>query len=222
MSPAIQKNIPNQQQNGGVMDNYGLIVKQLRLLNQLTLKNAAKKIGKSEGWLCEIENNRGLSRIKLHEFDRIVKTLNGQKHKELFKTWVAIEKNKEKVDRTFDGAVLKYIREQKGLTLKTASVKTQLSKSYLTNLENGFRPVTLELRNKIMVAYGYSPSSFKNLSTDEKRSKAVPAAYRINVLMKKLQEHDLQEVLEVMKKMISRSQKSSFLTELEMENKKEK
>ncbi len=41
------------------MDNYGVILKKLRLLNRLTIKEAAKKIGKSTGWICEAENAKG-------------------------------------------------------------------------------------------------------------------------------------------------------------------
>ena len=53
------------------MDNYGVILKKLRLVNQLTIKEAAKKIGKSTGWICEAENAKGATRIFPDEFERI-------------------------------------------------------------------------------------------------------------------------------------------------------
>ena len=59
------------------MHNYGLILKQLRQLNSDSLKTAAQKIGKSVGWLSEVENGRGLSRLKQSEFERIVKVFGG-------------------------------------------------------------------------------------------------------------------------------------------------
>lgn len=62
------------------MNNYGLILKQLRNMSGDSLKSAAKKIGKSVGWLSEVENGRGLSRLKPTEFERIVKLFGGDKH----------------------------------------------------------------------------------------------------------------------------------------------
>jgi len=178
------------------MSNYGLILKQLRNINGDSLKTAAKKIGKSVGWLSEVENGRGLSTLKPTEFERIVKLFGGDKHRELFKTWVAVERNKGRSDQSLDGAVLKYIRERKELSLDEASRKVGLSKRYLTNLENGHKPLNVDLRSRIMVAYGYAPSSFRNLSADEKRSKAVPARYKINILLNQLGETELCSVLE--------------------------
>lgn len=173
------------------MNNYGLILKQLRQINGYTLKTAAQAVGKSVGWFSEVENTRGLSRLRPEEFERIVKLFGGDKHRELFKTWVAVERNKNKTDHSLDGPVLKYIRERKSLTLDQASKLVGLSRGYLTNLENGRKLIKFELRNRIMIAYGYSPSSFKNLSTDEKRSKAVPVRYKIDALLNQFEESDL-------------------------------
>ncbi len=178
------------------MHNYGLILKQLRNLNGYSLKTGAAKIGKSVGWLSEVENNRGLSQLRQAEFDRIVKIFNGDQHKELFKTWIAIEKTKDKVDRTLDGAVLKYIRNRQSLSLEKAAGQIGISKQHLANLENGHRSVKLEMRNKIMIAYGYSPTSFRNLTSDEKRAKSVPVRYKINILLNQIGESQLHSVFD--------------------------
>lgn len=193
------------------MNNYGLILKQLRQINGYSLKTAAQMVGKSVGWFSEVENCRGLSRLQPEEFERIVKLFGGEKHRELFKTWVAVQRNKDRTDRSLDGPVLKYIRERKELTLSQASKLVGLSKGYLTNIENGHKLIKLELRNRIMVAYGYSPSSFKNLSTDEKRSKAVPVRYKINSLLNQMEEADLYATFDFIAGTIANRPKISLL-----------
>ena len=45
-----------------------------------------------------------------------------------------------------------------------------------------------------MKAYGYSPSSFKNLSTDPVRSKAVPLKFKLEILLGQLQEQEIEAV----------------------------
>ena len=203
------------------MNNYGLILKRLRQINGYTLKTAAQVVGKSVGWFSEVENNRGLSKLRPEEFERIVKLFGGGKHRELFKTWVAVERTKDNTDRSLDGPVMKYIRERKDLTLEQASKILGLSRSYLTNIENGHRLIKLEHRNRIMVAYGYSPSSFKNLSTDEKRSKAVPARYKINALLNQIEDDDLVSIFEFIKNEIVSRPKRTPLTFLSEANSQE-
>lgn len=199
------------------MNNYGLILKQLRQINGYTLKTASKAVGKSVGWFSEVENTRGLSKLRPEEFERIVKLFGGDKHRELFKTWVAVERNKGKTDHSLDGPVLKYIRERKGLTLDQASKLVGLSRGYLTNIENGRKLVKFELRNRIMIAYGYSPSSFKNLSTDEKRSKAVPVRYKIDALLNQFEESDLLTLFEFIQREIAirpRKSRTAFVDQI--------
>jgi transcriptional regulator with XRE-family HTH domain len=112
----------------------------------------------------------------------------------MFRTWVANHKNSERTDKTFDGAVLKFIRKKKELNLKTAAALAGVSYGYLCKLECGCRPMTLQLRNRIMTAYGYSPSSFKNLSTDPIRSKTVPREYKFTILKRLLSSEQLEEI----------------------------
>ena len=182
------------------MESYGVIIQQLRTLAGLSVQNTAKKIGRSKGWLSEVENNSGNSRISELEFNRIVDILNGTKHRPMFKTWAATAKNRDQVARTFDGAVLKYIRIKKEITLLKASKLTRLSVAYISKLETGVKSVSLEIRNSIMRAYGYSPSSFKNLSTDPTRSKVVPVRFKLEILLNVLDIKDLNEVFKFAEK----------------------
>lgn len=176
------------------MNNYGLILKQLRQLNRLTLKSTAKLIGKSVGWFSEVENGRGQSRLSEKEFERIVLLLHGDKHRELFKTWVALAKIKNRADRSLDGPVLKHVRKKKHLSLVEASQLVGISKRYLSNLENGHRSVKLEMRNRIMKAYGYNQTSFRNFTSDDKRAGSVPVRYKIGVLLNQIEEENLLKI----------------------------
>ena len=174
--------------------NYGLILWHLRQQAKLSVRKMSKKIGRSTGWLSEIENSRGTARLPMSEFERIVKLLDGDQHREMFRTWVANHKNNERADRTFDGAVLKFIRLKRQLSLSKAAAKAGLSVGYLSKIESGFKPVTMEVRKRLMLAYGYSPSSFKNLSTDPVRSKAVPLAFKLRILITHMQEQQIDSL----------------------------
>ena len=66
------------------MTNYGVVLRKLRELKQLQMKQAAKLIHRSAGWLSEIENDKGHARIGLEEFERIVAAYGGQAHRDKF------------------------------------------------------------------------------------------------------------------------------------------
>lgn len=168
------------------LENHGLIIRELRTNLQLSIHKAAGLIEKSAGWLCEIENGKRRSRLSSNEFNRIVEILGGSNQKHLFKTWVASQKNLERNSKIFDGAVLKFIRLKKEFSLSNASKMVEISKGYLSKLETGKAPLTFERRNQIMRAYGYSPSSFKNLATDPVRSKAVPSRFKFQIILQKI------------------------------------
>lgn len=168
------------------LESHGTLLRELRKRAGISLQILADKIGRSSGWLSEVENDVGTSRLSSREFDRIVDVLGFTKDRHLFKTWMAGLKNQERASKVFDGAVLKFIRIKKGLSLAEAAQKVGLSKGYLSKLETGVVPITLDRRNRLMVAYGYSPSSFKNLSTDPVRSKAVPSSFKFEILLQNI------------------------------------
>lgn len=175
-------------------ENYGLIIKLLRQKSKLSVRGFAESCGRSIGWLSEVENGKGLARLSEVEFDRLVELLGATAERSQFKTWVANYKNAERIDRGFDGAVLKYIRIKKGLRLKEVAASTGYSIAHLSRIELGVAETSAELRNSYMVACGYSPGSFKNLSSDPIRSRAVPLAYKLEILLKKLPKDRVEEV----------------------------
>ena len=130
---------------------------------------------------------------------------------DLFKTWAATYKNRDRTAKTYDGAVLRFIRLKKGFDLATASKLVGLSLSYLSKIETGAKPVTLEMRNQIMTGYGYSPSSFKNLSTDPVRSKAVPCILKLEILLHALQPQQIEAVFQYAQSIIAGDAVSSSL-----------
>ena len=94
-------------------------------------------LDRSIGWISEVENAVGTAKLTASEFDRIVDLLGGGNQRHMFKTWIASIKNQERSSKLFDGAVLKFIRQKKGLSLESASRKLELSKGYLSKMENG-------------------------------------------------------------------------------------
>jgi transcriptional regulator with XRE-family HTH domain len=185
------------------LENHGIIIRELRTLKDLSVRKAAALLERSVGWLSEIENGSGTARLSPDEFDRVVTALDGDQYRAMFKTWTANSKNRERTDKTYDGAVLKYIRKKKNLRLCEAAKLIGISVGYLCKLEIGLKPVGLQLRQQIMRAYGYSPTSFRNLSTDPVKSKAVPARFRFEILYRTL---SAEQVAELFKTVTSKKQ----------------
>jgi transcriptional regulator with XRE-family HTH domain len=104
------------------MTNYGVVLRKLRELNQLTVHQAAKVICRSAGWLSEIENGRGEARIGLEEFERIVAAYGGQEYRDKFSLWIANARKPKASAKpaSFDGAILRYLREKVGMNVETA------------------------------------------------------------------------------------------------------
>lgn len=167
------------------MNSYGVILRKLREINQQPLKQAAKSIGRSAGWLSGIENGRGNARIRPEEFEQIVNSYNGQTYRKQFGAWITQAKKSmaSKKVISFDGAILRYLREKKKMSLKQAAKSIGFSGTHLCNLEKGKRSLNLQIRDQLLSVYGYSPSSFRNFTTEDKRSKNIPARYKLEILL---------------------------------------
>ena len=178
------------------MSHYGVILRKLRELNQLSIKEAAKRVGRSAGWLSEIENGKGAARIHPQEFERIVAAYDGEPYRKQFGIWAAKAHKPTSAPREiqFSGSVLKYLRNKAKLTLEAAAQEAGLSKCYLSYLENGVKPLSNDLRDRLMQVYGYSPSSFKNFTTEDKRAKNIPVRYKLDLLLKQMDETRIQKV----------------------------
>ena len=178
------------------MNSNGVILRKLRIINRLTIKEAAKKIGKSAGWISEAENAKGATRIYPDELARVLKAYGGDGYKKQFGAWVRAERVSKDASEeiSFDGAVLKYLRLKVGFNLQQASKRADISSAYLSYLENGQKRLTLKLREKLMRNYGYSPSSFKNFASLDKRASNVPTRYKLQALLKNFDEMRIEQI----------------------------
>jgi transcriptional regulator with XRE-family HTH domain len=168
------------------MDQQGVVLRKLRQLNGLSVKQASEKIGRSGGWLSEIENGRGSARIHSREFERIVSVYDGERYRKQFSIWIA---NAHKTGHgneyeiSFTGAVLKFVRIKAGYRLTAAAQSLGMGKSQLSKIEHGQCAVSNELRDRVMRFYGYSPASFKNFASEDKRAKSVPVQFKLDILL---------------------------------------
>lgn len=178
------------------MNSYGVILRKLRELKQYQIKQAAQVIKRSAGWLSEIENGRGSARIGLEEFERIVAAYEGQAYRKQFTAWIAHAHRKAtpKEPIGFEGAILRHLREKANLSLDAAAVKIGLSGTHLCNLEKGRKSISPKLRDGLMQVYGYSPSSFKNFATEDKRGKNIPVRYKLEILLNQLDAPRIEKV----------------------------
>ncbi|MBC85862.1 MAG: hypothetical protein CL677_01690 [Bdellovibrionaceae bacterium] len=177
------------------MDNHGVILKYVREQKGLTQRAAAKLADRSPGWLSEVENLRGKSRVSEPEFQRILKAWgNTLDRKKLSTAILQFKNSKSNNVRIFDGAIYKYLREKKNISLGKAASLLGLSKSHLSNIECGKRKITKEQTKKLQTYYGHTPTSFSNLAKNDRRRGTVPSIYKITVLLKSLTCTELDEL----------------------------
>ncbi len=171
------------------MDQQGVVLRKLRQLNGLSVKQASEKIGRSGGWLSEIENGRGSARIHSSEFERIVSIYDGERYRKHFSIWIANAHKSEHgndYEVSFTGAVLKFVRIKAGYRLTEAAQRLDMGKGQLSKIEHGQCAVPNELRDRIMQFYGYSPASFKNFASEDKRAKSVPVKFKLDILLNQM------------------------------------
>jgi transcriptional regulator with XRE-family HTH domain len=187
------------------MENYGVILRKLREINQLKMKEAAIKVGRSAGWLSEVENGRGAARLLPSEFERIVRVYGGEAYKKQFGLWIAKAKTPPAPpkDAVLSGAILKHLRKKAKLTLLEAAQRIGVSRAYLSAIETGRRPVPQKARNQLMAVYGYSPSSFKNFATEDKRAKNIPTRYKLDLLLFQMDEGRIERLFLAAKDILS-------------------
>lgn len=171
------------------MGHQGVVLRKLRLLKGYSVKQASEKVGRGVGWISEIENGRGSSRLTPAEFERVVAVYDGEKYRKQFSLWIAnVHKanHGDELQTSFDGAVLKYVRTKAGLSLTKAAKQLGLDKGNLSRIEHGIYPVSNDLRDRMMRLYGYSPTSFKNFASEDKRAKSVPVMFKLEILLNRM------------------------------------
>jgi len=179
------------------MKPSGIILKRLRLVNGDTLKIAAAKAGKSVGWLSEVENGRGKAKLSHKEFERIIEAYHAEPYRKRFAAWLAAEsKSSARENVNFDGAIFKHLRIKSGHSLIQVACHIGKSKSYISNIENGRKSITPDIKRELLTVYGYRESSLKNFSSKDERSRAIPARYKLHTLMRSMSEDAHFRILE--------------------------
>ena len=79
--------------------------------------------------------------------------------------------------------------------MAVAAGKAGLSNGHLSDLENGAKRISEDMRDKLMRVYGYSPSSFRNFTDVDKRASNIPVRYKLDLLLGRLDESVIEKVL---------------------------
>lgn len=178
------------------MEHYGVILKKLRELRHLSVKQAANLIGRSAGWISGVENARGRSKLSLKEFERVVAIYNGEPYRKQFGIWLAMAKSPRSGSggqANLSGAIFRHLRKQAKMTLAQVSKSVGFSGKTLSAMELGYRTIQPELKSRLMHLYGYNPSSFKNFVSD-KRSKTIPTKYKLDLLIRHLDVASVEKI----------------------------
>jgi transcriptional regulator with XRE-family HTH domain len=137
------------------------------------------------------------ARLSFEEFERIIEAYHGELHRKKIAAWLAAEsKSSVKGNVKFDGAISKHLRIKSGHSLIRVARYIGKSKSYLSNLENGRKTISPDIKRELLTVYGYRESSFKNFSPKNERSRAIPARYKLHTLMKSMSEDAHFRILE--------------------------
>jgi len=89
------------------MNHHGVILRKIRESKGLTVKQAAQMIGRSTGWISQIENDKGAARLQEAEFERIITAYDGEAYRKQFGGWIARTKIQKQVpdEISFDGPI---------------------------------------------------------------------------------------------------------------------
>jgi len=71
----------------------------------------------------------------------------------------------------------------------------------LPQIENGYREPTKQKRDLLVKTYGYSPESFNNFNSKDKRGHLIPSKFRLKILMRHLDEVKMAQLLEFAKQL---------------------
>ncbi len=100
---------------------------------------------------------------------------------------------------------MKYLRIKAGKRISTVAAEIDCAPSLLSQIENGKRSVGSEMRNHLLKVYGYSPESFKNFYSREKRALNIPARFHLEILLPHLTERMTLAVFDYATELFSQS-----------------
>ena len=178
------------------MNNYSAIAKKMRNDKKLSLKKASILIGKSAGWLSQLENNKLEVKLDLDGLKFIAECYGLEGEMKRYFLWASGKNNKQAKQVWYEGAIYKHMRLKSKFTLKQASQFLGVSKGQLANIEACRRSVSSNLKENMLAAYGFKKSSFQNYIHREERIKSIPVEFRIKLLMQNLKKEKLEQIFE--------------------------
>ncbi len=185
------------------MTNYGVILKKIRNEKKLSLRQAALKINRGLGWLSEVENNKPRAKITKKEFDRIVHAYGANNDIRKHQLQINAIHRSNDCRVWYEGAILKHLRKRSNLDLKAAASLIGISLGYLSNLENSHKPIDVELRQKILYAYGYKATSYRNYTNKKSRLSSISVESRMRSLINNLDKQKLEMVFQYATELIA-------------------
>jgi len=178
------------------MTNYGVILKKIRNEKKLSLRQAAQQINRGLGWLSEVENNKVRARITKKEFDRIIQAYGADDDIRKHQLQINASKRSNECHVWHEGAIIKHLRKRSSLDLKAAAKLIGISLGYLSNLENSRKPIDVQLRQKILCAYGYKASSYRNYTNKKARINSISVESRIRSVINNLDKQKLEMIFQ--------------------------
>ncbi len=177
------------------MNNHSVIIKKMRKDSNLSIKLAAQRVGKSTGWLSEVENAK--MNINKETFLQLVNCYGLEKELRRYQLWATSHRKQEEGSKVwYEGAIYKHLRCTKKLSLIQAAQLLGVSKSHLSNIEVGRRKVDPEFKSKILEVYGYKRASFHNYVNRKDRADNIPVEFRLKILIRNLAQENLEKVFE--------------------------
>lgn len=179
------------------MENYRIIIKQIRIAEGFTIKQAAKHLGIGVGSLCEMERGKGKAKFDEAKFKELLKKYGGEKYKTKFKKWIYATKYTVPKSNLYIGPALRHYRILANIKQKNAAQSIGMSPAYISLIEQGKAITSPNHLKKLLKLYNVGEGHFKQcaMPTDIK-SKKIPARLRLQFLISRLRDEEIQSVIE--------------------------
>jgi len=150
-----------------------------------------------------VENNKPRAKITKTEFDRILQAYGASNDIRKHQLQINASKRSDSCRVWYEGAILKHLRKRSNLDLKAAAKLIGISLGYLSNLENSHKPIDIELRKKILCAYGYKKSSYRNYTNKKSRLNSISIQSRMTAIINNLDKNKLEMVFQYASELVT-------------------
>ena len=191
------------------MENYRIIIKQVRIAEGFTIKQAAKHLGIGVGSLCEIESGKGRAKFDEARFEELLQKYGGEKYKVKFKKWVYAQKYTAPKSDLYIGPALKHYRLLANIKQKDVANAVGMSPATVSMIEQGKAMASSRQLKKFLELYKIGEKHFKQCSMPrDVKSQKIPANLRLQFLCSQLCDDELQAVIEYSQNLRNNNQKN--------------